>query len=462
MGPRKGSRREKSSSGFHGEFALCYFDSRDLGWADYLGSTFDHSLSRPPLFLIVVFFVHTAHTHDPRDLIIKPKNYHVNRWWNCEGERSHYICDVTRLSYSCSLSRSTDAKNIDFIIKKTSRSAIHELYRQFILGDESKYAPYVNYLKNQPRGRIPDEWTDAGKQLLHTILDSRENDDEGLQPPTEKSYEETWIGECKGEDTPLARAAFYQFTSRDEDTLMVPFFDMSNHSNDPEKLNTAYPQRPKRPGQPFVLRSMRDIRPGEQVHISYNRCHRCWFDESYEDCELYSNYETNDVFHSFGFVEEFPQTWKFKMNVGDEEHPSWDLLKFCLTRDDSSSSGLVVRFGDNYTPDPESEIPTMGNVVYLGKQLMRLVELEATVKNDDKVMETMPKYEWEMAWTYHQALMTSISAALLASDIVNPAGSDDDSEESDYSEDNSEDWDEKDIDYDSGDEPDDEDERDEL
>jgi hypothetical protein len=104
----------------------------------------------------------------------------------------------------------------------------------------------------------------------------------------------------------------------------------------------------------------------------------------------------------------------------------------------------------------------MGNVVYLGKQLMRLVELEATVKNDDKVMETMPKYEWEMAWTYHQALMTSISAALLASDIVNPAGSDDDSEESDYSEDNSEDWDEKDIDYDSGDEPDDEDERDEL
>lgn len=346
--------------------------------------------------------------------------------------------------------------------KKTSRSAIHELYRQFILGDESKYAPYVNYLKNQPRGRIPDEWTDAGKQLLNTILDSRENDDEGLQPPTEKSYEETWIGECKGEDTPLARAAFYQFTSRDEDTLMVPFFDMSNHSNDPEKLNTAYPQRPKRPGQPFVLRSMRDIRPGEQVYISYNRCHRCWFDESYEDCKLYSNYETNDVFQSFGFVEEFPQTWKFKMNLGDEEHPSWDLLKFCLTRDDSSSSGLVVRFGDNYTPDPESEIPTMGNVVYLGKQLMRLVELEATVKNDDKVMETMPKYEWEMAWTYHQALMTSISAALLASDIVNPAGSDDDSEESDYSEDNSEDWDEKDIDYDSGDEPDDEDERDEL
>ena len=213
------------------------------------------------------------------------------------------------------------------------RTAIHELHRQFILGDESVYAPYVNYLMNQPRGRIPSEWTDAGKLLLSAILDRRDDDDEGLPPQHFlKGFEETWIGECRGEDTPLARAAFYQFTSRDEDSLMVPFYDMSNHSNDPEKLNTV-PEKPERPGEPFVLRAWRDIRPGEQIYISYNRCHRCWFDRSYKDCDSYSYYGTSDVFDIFGFVEDFPQSWKFKMNVGDGDSPRWDELNFCLTRD---------------------------------------------------------------------------------------------------------------------------------
>jgi hypothetical protein len=60
----------------------------------------------------------------------------------------------------------------------------------------------------------------------------------------------------------------------------------------------------------------------------------------------------------------------------------------------------------------------MSTVVYLGKQLTRLAELEETMKKDDKLMTSMPKYEWEMAWNYHQALMTAISAALLASGLV--------------------------------------------
>jgi hypothetical protein len=185
----------------------------------------------------------------------------------------------------------------------------------------------------------------------------------------------------------------------------------------------------------------------------------------------YSYYGTSNVFDIFGFVEDFPQTWKFKMNVGDSNRPIWDELNFCLTRDNSSSTGLAVSFGDNYTRDPDAELPIMANVVYLGKQLMRLAELKATMKNDDKVMETMPKYEWEMAWTYHQALMTSISAALLASGHVG-SGSNDDSEDgakemhegdsNDDSEGDSRDWEEQDNNNDSGDDSEDTDERDEL
>eukprot|EP00571_Detonula_confervacea_P014899 CAMPEP_0172306364 /NCGR_PEP_ID=MMETSP1058-20130122/7441_1 /TAXON_ID=83371 /ORGANISM="Detonula confervacea, Strain CCMP 353" /LENGTH=540 /DNA_ID=CAMNT_0013018219 /DNA_START=146 /DNA_END=1768 /DNA_ORIENTATION=- len=317
----------------------------------------------------------------PWDLIIKPKNYSDSTYWSCE--------------------------------------ALHEIHRQFLLGDESPYAPYVNYLKNQPRGRIPAEWTDAGKQLLQTIQSKNGQDDESSNalPPKGnlKSFEETWIEECKGEDTPLARAAYYQFTSRDEDTLMVPFYDMHNHSNDPKKLNTIS-AKPKRKGKPFYLRTIRDIAPGEQIFISYNRCNACWFDETYKDCTSYSHYGTPQLFDIFGFVEEFPQMWSFEMNVGDEDHAEWDDLKFCLEKRDDDGP-LLVTFGDNYSPYPDDEVPHMGNVQYLSNHLVRLTELESSLKEDSKMMESMPKYEWDMAWTYHQAVMTSISAAMLASGL---------------------------------------------
>ena len=105
--------------------------------------------------------------------------------------------------------------------------ALHELYRQFQLGDDSPHAPYVNYLKNQPRGLIPSEWSEVGTKLLREILDLEGEDEQAGLPPEEykKDYKDTWIGECGGEDTDLAKAAYYQFTSRDEDTLMgKPFY----------------------------------------------------------------------------------------------------------------------------------------------------------------------------------------------------------------------------------------------
>ena len=120
----------------------------------------------------------------------------------------------------------------------TNCDALHGFYHQLQLGDESKYAPYINNLKNQPDGRIPSEWSAVGKNLLRKILNQDRN--VGLRLPPYDAldrFEEEWMKECNGEDTPLARSAFFQFTSRDEDNLMVPFFDMANHSNDPKKLN---------------------------------------------------------------------------------------------------------------------------------------------------------------------------------------------------------------------------------
>ena len=209
----------------------------------------------------------------------------------------------------------------------------------------------------------------------------------------------------------------------------VPFFDMHNHNNDPRKLNVVT-EKPEEKGQSFFMRTMKDVKPGEQLFISYNRCNRCWYDESYKGCPSWSHYGTSELFDIFGFVEGFPQTWKFRMNIGTEENPEWDDLSFCLERyvDDGP---LVVTFGDNYTPNPQEEMPVEANVRLLGEHLMRLKELETTMKSDTKLMETIPKHEWDMAWNYQKALMTSISAALLASDLIHIESSDDSGDSSD-------------------------------
>ena len=48
---------------------------------------------------------------------------------------------------------------------------------------------------------------------------------------------------------------------------MIPLFDMANHSNDPDKLNTLS-FKPEKAGRAFRFEASRTILPGEQI---YNR-----------------------------------------------------------------------------------------------------------------------------------------------------------------------------------------------
>jgi len=68
------------------------------------------------------------------------------------------------------------------------------MYEEFKLGDESKHAPYINYLKHQPRGLLPAEWSDAGRKLLeetiqgHSPQDSESESIKGGGNPTREDY----------------------------------------------------------------------------------------------------------------------------------------------------------------------------------------------------------------------------------------------------------------------------------
>ena len=100
----------------------------------------------------------------------------------------------------------------------------------------------------------------------------------------------------------------------------------------------------------------------------------------------------------------------------------WDEFKFCLDRPGGNGAFEVV-FGDNYTPvGSKDEDPVEANAEYIGAQLLRLESLDLTLKKDEGLMEKIPKHEWDTAWRYHDAMMISISAALLASGLIGDEG----------------------------------------
>ena len=103
--------------------------------------------------------------------------------------------------------------------------AIYNLAKELSRGEESDKAPYVRYLLSQDRGVLPGEWTQAGKDFFAEVLGR------DALPPHEdlwrNQFEKEWLERCSADDDDeMARAAYWLFVSRDEDSLMVPIYDM--------------------------------------------------------------------------------------------------------------------------------------------------------------------------------------------------------------------------------------------
>lgn len=139
---------------------------------------------------------------------------------------------------------------------------IENLTTELKKGEESTYGPYIRYLLTQKRGSMPGEWSKAGKKFFAKLLDY------GDLPP----YEEAWLDDynqylrkCDGNPKDdMERRAYYLASSRDEDTLMIPIYDMANHSNDVNKLNTLS-FKPEKVGKAFRFEASRTIMPGKSI-----------------------------------------------------------------------------------------------------------------------------------------------------------------------------------------------------
>ena len=295
--------------------------------------------------------------------------------------------------------------------------AIYYLAKELELGDKSTRAPYVRYLLSMPRGVMPGEWSKTGKEFLANVLGN------GELPPTsddwQTRFEDEWLEGCSGsDDNDMERVSYWLAKSRDEDTLMVPIYDMANHSNDPKKLNTIS-YKPKEAGDTFRFVASRKIMPGEQIYNSYNRCNHC-SDVPSEDCETFSFSRTPDLFVDFGFVEDYPQSWELDPAILDSSDDSDDEteLEFCLDKDaETGEWDTTWEDGEDYMPDEEDAKWLKKHLKRLQKLAKEKESLEKKLVSDDKVLlSTMSRWEWDSTWRYHEALVNAISAAITAVD----------------------------------------------
>jgi len=298
--------------------------------------------------------------------------------------------------------------------KFTSCKAIYNLAKELRLGEASSKKPYVNYLLTQSSGTMPGEFSKAGKKFLTKLLGG---DD---LPPYEETwkydYEMTWLDQCAGDESDeVERFAYWLTSARDEDTLMVPIYDMANHSNDPKKLNTLS-YKPREAGDVFKFVASMRIEPGGQVYNSYNRCGSC-AEVDLDECETFSRYKTPDLFVHFGFVEDYPQSWEFDRT---DDQTVDEQFEFCLEKDGETGE-LVVAWEEDAMPDEEDIAWVKGHIDRLGeleKDKERLEEKLVAKSNDEAGAKLMARTEWDSIWTYHRALTTALNTALESSDAI--------------------------------------------
>jgi hypothetical protein len=273
-------------------------------------------------------------------------------------------------------------------------------------GEESSYGPYVRYLLTQKRGSMPGEWSKAGQKFFAKLLDY------GDLPPYEEvwldDYQRTWIQQCHGNpDDDIERMAYYLASSRDEDSLMIPIYDMANHSNDAKKLNTLS-FKPEKVGKAFRFEASRRILPGEEIFNSYNRCNPC-SDANFAHCETFSSQPTPDMFAHFGFVEQLPQYWRFDST---EEHEESDEIEMCLSqKEDGELEVLWMKDG----------MPEEVDLIFLKRHLKRLKEMHDSketlerkwvLNEGEDDVKKMPRMEWDMIWWYYDELTRAMDAAV--------------------------------------------------
>lgn len=280
---------------------------------------------------------------------------------------------LVRIPDECKLT--SEMENPDWVCTTT-----RNLHREMLLGDESKYAPFVNYLKDQPQGQLPSAWSKESLDLLFKVTGGELYDDSQIIPPSGPAgwLVDEWVKECNGGDDPYEQHVFLLVIQRGWDDIMLPIFDMINHRNG-HWFNTKS-NSVRDNGVDIEIKAKRPIKNGEEIYSSYNEC---------EDCGgRATGYGTPEILRDYGFVEMYPQKWIFHdQSIG-----------FFL--DEGRNGELQLKWLD------DDEIPGDDQMDFFEDQVFRLSGLLETDLSENN--GNVPQNEFDMIVKFTKATVTAM------------------------------------------------------
>ena len=297
----------------------------------------------------------------------------------------------------------SDRLTLDGITCDTARN----LQENIRLGEKSHFFVYINYLQKQQPSMppIPSAWSSAGQDMLRRLL-GHNNDDDGdddntrnkqlLLPPytIPRSIQEEWVDNCRGDpNDPIGVQAYGLVKQLAWDDAFIPFHELVRHRNG-RWLNA---ERKTTSSAHVILRAVRDIEPGEPIHVSRNFC---------EDClDRHWNYGTAELLRDYGFVEDFPQRWIF------QEDLAFDLDEVMIIHENGTATGegrgreLQIKWIEPVTSEEDVE--------RLQAQLSHLQDLKVMTTFSACHLNAVPQHECDTISRYHDALIVALSHAIV-------------------------------------------------
>jgi len=268
--------------------------------------------------------------------------------------------DITSINPDLTFVIGDGEETVDYKYIQTSNGesvecdSVRNLLHEMELGDESEYAPYLNYLLSRDV-KVPSDWSNAGKSALLEIVGD-------ILPPY--TLQTKWESECNIKTT-MKIPPLYK-------NLFIPFFDMLQFNNE-ESSSNAVLEVSLNTG--VTIHATRDIEADEGLSIPFNYCSNC------KELDVGSSISTPDVFRDYGVVEAYPQRWFFQnLQIAFEIYSfnQEKTLKWIQTGPRHSYQILKQQFNRLLSYELDENIPEYDMLSQYTKSLLTALNLTTT------------------------------------------------------------------------------------
>lgn len=262
-----------------------------------------------------------------------------------------------------------------------------KLANEINLGQNSSYAPFIDYVRAQKHGQLPATWSKAGKDALRSLLPSGSDVVDWI--------EKYFKGTCIDENDEFQEHIVATTVQRCYDTALIPVWDMVNHWNGRNNTENGSVFA----GDKLQVRASTLIRKGEEVYTSYDECADCGEQMYY--------WGTPEILRDFGFVESPAQKWVFY------DEGIWFMLAPSDYSNDSSELEVIwdtEEVPESYDSDDLPDgIPDTDGINFMRGELKRLNDV---AKFELEEQGSIPKYEWDTIMQYYTAATLALSKAI--------------------------------------------------